>query len=482
MNWPPFSNRVGRGLIKTTTIGSSPRRCPTLNLDAMKLRLHLCLISFGFLTAAFGAEDWKAGLASVKITPEKPVLMYGYANRVKPFERVGQDIYAKALVLADSSGNRAVMVTTDLGAMPADFVAPLTQRITEKTGLTRDQILLSWAHNHAGPNLSMKVTPGAGISVADAENRVAYTQWVIDRIVDLVAQANARLEPARISQGGGMVNFVMNRREFTPRGVILGVNPRGPVDRSVPVLRIEGSDGKARAVLFGAACHNTTLGSQNYELCGDYAGFAEHFLEEKHPGLQAMFIMGCGGDANPYPREGMENTRKHGSTLADEVDRVLTGKLRAIAGPLKVTYGRVDLPLQSLSAETLKPLAEKSANWQMDTARKLLGMLERGEKPLTHHSAPVAVWQFGRDLTFVALPSEVVVDYVQLVEAAIGHLNLWVAAYCNEGFGYVPSARVIREGGYETRGLIAGDGWFAPATQDALVGKVAELAKQAGRP
>lgn len=455
---------------------------PDAHAAFMKFALSVLFAGCSFLSVALGNEGWKVGLASVKITPEKPVLMYGYANRVKPFDRVEQDIFAKALVLVDAEGHRAVLVTTDLGAMPASFVDPLTQRITEKTGLKREQILLSWAHNHAGPNLAMKVTPGAGVSVTDAENRVAYTQWLLERIVALVAQANARVEPARISHGQGMVNFVMNRREFTPRGVILGVNPRGPVDRSVPVLRIDGSDGKARAVLFGAACHNTTLGSQNYDLCGDYAGFAEHFIEEQHPGLQAMFIMGCGGDANPYPREGMENTRKHGATLADEVGRVLAGKLRPIAGPLKVTYGRVDLPLQSPTVETLKPLAEKSPNWQMDTARKLLGMLERGEKPLSHHSAPVAVWQFGGDLTFVALPSEVVVDYVQLVEQAIGPLNLWVAAYCNEGFGYVPSARVIREGGYETRGIIGGDGWFAPETQDALVGKVAELAKQAGRP
>lgn len=447
----------------------------------MKTPLSFLLTALIFLSSALGAEDWKAGLATVKITPEKPVLMYGYANRVKPFERVAQDIYAKALVLEDAQGRRAVMVTTDLGAMPAAFVDPLTERITAKTGLQREQILLSWAHNHAGPNLSMKVTPGAGISVADAENRVAYTQWLINRIVDLVVQANARLEPARLSHGQGIINFVMNRREFTPRGVILGVNPRGPVDRSVPVLRVDGADGRPRAVLFGAACHNTTLGSQNYDLCGDYAGYAEHDLEKKYPGTQAMFMMGCGGDANPFPREGLDNTRKHGAELAAEVARVLEAKLRPIAGPLTVSLGRVDLPLQAPTIEALKPLVANAPGWQSDTARKLLGMLERGEKPLTHYPAPVAVWQFGRDLTFVALPSEVVVDYVQLVEAAIGPLNLWLAAYCNEGFGYVPSARVLREGGYETRGLIGADGWFAPQTQDALVGKVAELAKKVGR-
>jgi neutral ceramidase len=448
----------------------------------MKSLLSWLVVCLCLLPAVRGGTDWKAGFASVKITPEKPVLMYGYANRVKPFERVAQDIYAKALVLEDEQGRRAVIVTTDLGAMPGSFADPLAQRITEKTGLQREQILLSWAHNHAGPNLSLKVTPGAGISVADAENRVTYTRWLQDRLVELVVAANARLEPATLWHGQGVANFVMNRREFTPRGVILGVNPRGPVDRSVPVLRVDGADGKPRAVLFGAACHNTTLGSRNYDLCGDYAGYAQHFLQEKFPGLQAMFIMGCGGDANPYPREGMENTRQHGAELAGEVARVLAAKLRPVAGPLKISFGTVDLPLQTPTREDLKPLAEKSSGVQADSARKMLATLERGEKLQTHCPAPVAVWQFGGDLTLVALPSEVVVDYVPLIEQRIGPLNLWVAAYCNEGFGYVPSARVLSEGGYETRGLISGDGWFAPQAQDSLAAKVAELATHVGRP
>jgi hypothetical protein len=112
----------------------------------------------------------------------------------------------------------------------------------------------------------------------------------------------------------------------------------------------------------------------------------------------------------------------------------------------------------------------------------MLAMLERGEKLPTHWSAPIAVWQFGRDLTLVALSGEVVYDYVQLVEKAIGPLNLWIAAYANEGFGYLPSARLISEGGYETRGLSSGDGWFAPTAEDAVVATVRNLAKKVGRP
>src|SRR5205814_2805641 len=140
-----------------------------------------------------------------------------------------------------------------------------------------------------GPALSLDPAPRDGRSTGDAQRTVAYTRQLQDKIVDLIVQAASRLEPARLSWGTGVAPFVMNRREFTPAGVILGVNPRGLADRSVPVLRVDATDGKPLAILFGAATHNTTLGPDNYQISGDYAGFAQTYLQEKLPKVQAMF-------------------------------------------------------------------------------------------------------------------------------------------------------------------------------------------------
>src|SRR5262249_36950521 len=141
----------------------------------------------------------------------------------------------------------------------------------------------------------------------------------------------------------------------TPGGVILGVNPRGPADRSVPVFRVDGPDGKPRAVLFGAATHNTTLTDRCYEVCGDYAGFAQEYVEKQYPGPEALFLLGCAGDSNPYPRGTMEIAREHGTALGKEVCRVLETKLRPVRGPLKIAFDKVNLPLQAPpSREELK--------------------------------------------------------------------------------------------------------------------------------
>jgi neutral ceramidase len=432
-----------------------------------------------FATGVLAAEpSWKVGVASVKITPERPVPMAGYAARTKPFEQVESDIYAKALALEDAEGHRAVLVTSDLIGFTAAVADDICMRIAENTGLKREQVLLNASHSHAGPALS--VTPKN--DDAESLRTVEYTRKLQDQVVNLVEKALADLKPGKLSAGEGVVDFPMNRREFRPTGVILGVNARGPADRSVPLMRVDSPEGQPRAVLFGAGTHNTTLGGENYRLCGDYAGFAEEYVEQQ-TGVPALFMLGCAGDANPYPRGTMELTRQHGATLGKEVCRVLDSKLHPIRGPLRIAFGQAALPLEQVpSREELERRAAGKTRYHPAGAQGVLALLEKGETPPTEYTCPFTVLQFGDDLTLVALPGEVVIDYLLMLEKALGPNQLWVIAYSNDVFGYLPSARVLDEGGYETRGLYSGGaGYFASSAQDVVVAHVRELARQAGR-
>jgi hypothetical protein len=452
-----------------------------------KIGIVTCLgwaVSLCAHSGAAAAElEWKAGLAQIKITPEQPVLMSGYAARKKPFEKVATDLYVKALILEDGEGHRAALVTSDLLGFPANVAEPICERIEKSTGLARANILLNSSHTHTGPQVSLKMPAKDDPGEGEALRTIDYTRSLQDKVVEVVEQAAKKPEPVQLSWGSGVAHFVMNRREFAPDGVILGANPRGLADRSVPVLKIAAPDGTPRAILFGAAVHNTTLRSDYYQICADYAGFAQTLLQEKYPGAQAMFMLGCAGDADPYPFGNMDLARQHGTALGQEVSRVLELKLRPVRGPLHIEFTRVDLPLQSdLSREQLQELAANKRSPKSYGATEMLALLDRGEKPPTHYSCPVTVWQFGGDLTLVGLSGEVVVDYVPLLEKALGPNQLWVAAYCNDVFGYLPSARVLAEGGYETRGLYSGGaGFFTPRAQEVLVPTVRELARKAGR-
>jgi hypothetical protein len=463
----------------------------TANIVSPRWTVGIIIVLAGAVAAPGGGSkqadkgntaSWKVGLAQVKITPEQPVVMSGYAGRTKPYAKVVADLYAKAMVLEDADGHRGVIVTSDLLGFPAEVAEPICARIEKKTGLKREQILLNSSHTHAGPALRLKA-PAKDEPGGEAFRSVEYTRHLQDHVVELVVQALARLEPAKLSWGVGVIDFAMNRREFTPKGIILGVNPRGLTDRGVPVLRVDGADGKMRAVLIGAAVHGTTLGGDNYDVCGDFAGFAQAYVEERLPHTQAMFMIGCAGDANPYPRGTMELTRKHGKSLGDEVCRVLGGKLRPVRGPLRIAFDRVSVPLAPVpSRDELQKLAADKRSAKNWGAAQMLAILDRGEKPPTYYPCPLTVWQFDSDLTMVGLSGEVVVDYVQAIEKAIGPNQLWVAAYCNDVFGYLPSARVATEGGYETRGLYSGGaGFFDARAEPVVVEAVRKLAQSVGR-
>jgi neutral ceramidase len=453
----------------------NPVMCRTAALLITALATSLCHAQ---------EAEWKVGVARVKVTPTQPVFMAGYAARNKPYEAIHDELFAKVLVLQDKEGGRGVLVTSDVIGFQAEIATPLRERVAKQAGTSAGSVIINSSHTHTGPALSLDPTPREGLAMADAERTVAYTKELCDKIVHAAGEAAGKLQPAKLSWGTGVVHFVMNRRESTTeRGIILGVNARGFADRSVPVLRIDDPSGKLMAVVCGAASHNTTLGAQDYEISGDYAGHAQRLIEEQHPGVLAMFVLGCAGDANPYPRGTHEIAQNHGKELAQEVGRVLTTRLAPARGPLWTAFGEAELPLASPpSREQLEKAAAGKSGAMIWVAQQTLARLNRGEKLPTHYSCPLAVWQFGDDLTLVALSGEVVSDYVRLLEDALGFNRLWIAAYSNDVYGYLPSARILREGGYETRGLyFGGIGLFTPDAQEHLVAKVRELAKVAGR-
>ncbi|HSH14883.1 MAG TPA: neutral/alkaline non-lysosomal ceramidase N-terminal domain-containing protein, partial [Verrucomicrobiae bacterium] len=211
--------------------------------------------------------EWKVGLANAKITPAEPIMMAGYASRKSPSEGVETDLFAKAMAFEDSEGHKALLVTADIIGFPGDITESIAARLKQFTGIPREAVLLNGSHIHTGPVVAV----GRSSEFPEEyQQRIRdYAKEFEDKIVAIGEQALANMKPARISWSTGVAHFVMNRREFTPRGVILGVNPRGIADRTVPVMRVEGASGELRAVLYGAATHNTTLTGDHMKLDGD---------------------------------------------------------------------------------------------------------------------------------------------------------------------------------------------------------------------
>jgi uncharacterized protein YjeT (DUF2065 family) len=434
---------------------------------------------WGTVSPAAEPVVWKAGAAAVKITPETSLRMAGYAGRKKPSEGVAQDLWAKALAVEDAQGSRAVIVTLDLIGMSRALRDWLEGEVQQRYGLPRAGLLMNASHTHCGPSLRPPWQPDPKQPAAQPkEPAEQYMVQLQQRLVAVVGDALKRLAPARLDFLRARAGFAMNRRRPTDLGFRNAPSPDSPVDHEVPVLRVTDPQGKLVAVLFGYACHNTTMG--DYLFRGDYAGYAQQYFQEDHPGTVAMFMAGCGADQNPYPRSKEELVRYHGRTLATAVEAALQAVPRPLGGPLRTALEDVTLDFTPPpSRAELEQFAANPKSPQRSSAQRLLKQLQETGKLRTSYSYPVQVLRFGQDLTLVALAGEVVVDYALRLKRELAGPAVWVAGYTNDVLGYVPSARVLAEGGYEAgRGVAYGTllGGFAPSLEERIVAKARQLA------
>jgi hypothetical protein len=438
----------------------------------------------GVMTASAAAQEpdvaWKVGVASVSITPDGPLWMAGYGARNKPAEGKAHDLFAKALALEGVAGTRLVILTTDLANIPRTLRDSVAKEAQTRYGLPFASLLLNVSHTHCAPVVRSGTLLMYDLPPAEWERIDRYGAALHEKLVSVVGKALADRKPARLSYSHARCGFAMNCRLPTPKGYQNSPNPEGPVDHDVPVLRVDGPDGKLRAVLFGYACHNTTLSF--YQFCGDYAGYAQEYLEADHPGLTALFMLGCAGDQNPYPRSTLDLAKQHGRSLATAVEAALLPKSRPVRGPLRVALEEVTLDFVPPSGrDELLRKQETGDKYARKNAHALLDELARTGRIRSNYAYPIQVVQFGKDLTLVALAGEVVVDYSLRLKRELAGTPLWVAGYTNDIFTYVPSVRVLKEGGYEGAEAIRFTnlpGPFAPSVEERIVSKVHELMRR----
>ncbi|HZY83980.1 MAG TPA: neutral/alkaline non-lysosomal ceramidase N-terminal domain-containing protein [Gemmataceae bacterium] len=448
------------------------------------LPLALCAYAVPLAAAEPAPVAWKAGVAVRVITPEGPQWMAGYGNRNKPSEGKLTELYVKALALEDPKGGRLVLLTSDLVGVPRSLSVAVAEEVRKRTGLPRERLMLTVSHTHCGPVLRDSLSDMYDMPAELAAKVGPYTNQVRDRMVEVIVRALADLKPAALAVGRGTARFAVNRRKPTARGVVNDANPAGPVDHDVPVLRVTAPDGKLRAVVFGYACHNTTL--QFYRWCGDYAGFAQRYLEEKHPGAAALFWTGCGADANPLPRGKVEQCEKYGRELADAVEAVLSGTLTVVRGDGAARYAEIALPFDKLPGKEKWAADLLSKQYAVrKRAERYSKQLREGAKIDDHYGHyPVQVWRLGEQVTWVALGGEVVVDYgLRLKKELRGGPAVWVTGYANDVMAYVASKRVLAEGGYEADSSMIYYGQptnWAPEVEEKIVGKARELVKEVG--
>lgn len=424
------------------------------------------------------SSQWLVGVGRAKITPNEPMWMAGYASRTSPFQDVAIDLWAKTILMQDSGGNQMLLVTLDLVGLGHGMSTQIIQAIQDRHQLHRSQIVLSTSHTHSGPVVGDNLRPmySYQLPAEQQELILQYSQFLKSQILLAVQQAFDTKQKAELKRGSGSASFATNRRNNVEGEVPKRRSSRqleGPVDHSVPVLVAYKADKTPLAIVFGYACHATVLSGNR--ISGDYPGYAQIELERHYPGCTALFWAGCGADQNPLPRRTEELAEHYGQCLALAVRSVLlTHELQMVTGPARHQYQ--EIPLLYSSVPSREQLTEQFASdniYEKMRAQMLMEAVDAGRPLSESYKYPIQSWQFDDGLKWVFLGGEVVVDYSARIQSELLDQPVWVTAYANDVMAYIPSLRVLREGGYEGATAMVYYGlpssWAESVEQDIIV-------------
>ena len=415
-----------------------------------RIGLQLFFLSF-FILQLQAVNDneekytWKIGTGRTVITPNEPTWMAGYSSRTSPSEGKLHDLWAKALLLEDARGNRSLLITMDILGVSKDFSDEVRNLINRKYNLNNSQIILSSSHTHSGPVISRALQYIYPMTEQDWKVVDKYTEQLKEKLVELVDQAIKNLQPAHIYTQNGITRFQVNRRNNRENSITPTTELKGPNDYAVPVIKIESPDKQLLAVVFGYACHPTTLSINMFS--GDYAGFAQLELEKRYPGVTAMFFQGAGADQNPLPRRTVPLAIQYGKQLAATVERVLSEEMPQQESNLITRYSEIDLLIDDpLPTEELQVIA-KGSDYQARWANGIISELKTKGHLIKSYPFPVGYWQIGQQKLFI-LGGESVIAYSMKLKQTYGE-QIFVMSYANDVMGYIPSEVILEEGGYE---------------------------------
>lgn len=433
------------------------------------MRFACLAVTFWIATSSVHAAGLTVGAAQVDITPPVGIPMAGYYS-VRGAEGTHDPLWAKVIVF-EQDGTRAALVGLDLITTTFGMVTEARQAIEAKTGIPGSHVMISATHSHTGPVLAGR-GPRDDVFGGNSNLVGEYMKVLPQKIAEAVTKADAARRPARISQViGNEENLAFNRRFHMMDGTVGWnpgkknpriVRPAGPVDAAVPIVYVEGTDGKPIAAYVNFAMHLDTVGGMYFS--SDYAyTLSKALTAAKGESLVTLFTIGCAGDINhinvksPLPQKGHGEAARIGTRLAGEVLRAWDDLTPATEGKMFVSRETVDLPLAPITPADVEKAREvadqvrggaKPAPKFLDQvhAFKTLDVQARLGKP---YAVEVQVIALGDDVAFVSLPGEIFVRIGLEIKKQSPFKNTIIAELANGAIGYIPDRPAYPEGNYE---------------------------------
>ncbi|TYR36727.1 hypothetical protein FXV77_08930 [Sphingobacterium phlebotomi] len=408
-----------------------------------------CLSISGKTRESVAEGKWRVGVATADITPDENIWMAGYAARKEPAQGKMHALWVKAMVMDDSTGYRTIWVSSDILGFPRAMADRIKAELGRVLQVNKGQIVLNSSHTHSGPVLADALQDIYPLQEGQQGKIDRYSDWLEKKVISTVLKAASEMEAVSLQAGTGVTRFQVNRRNNPVATLHTVTELKGPSDHAVSVITAKRRDGTVKTIMFSYACHPTVL--DGFEWSGDYPGVAQIELENRYPGAVAMFFQGAAGDQNPLPRRTKPLAIQYGKELAAAVEQVLQDNGMKLLSPVqRSAYREVELFFSKMpTVADLDQMIRKDGDktYRSRWARRLHRKLTDGEQLETSYPYPVQALTLGGQLV-ISLAGEAVIEYAIGLKQQFG-TETFVLAYSNDVMGYIPSSKVLKEGGYE---------------------------------
>jgi len=384
---------------------------------------------------ALGA-GFSAAAVKVDITPSTSKWLAGYPAR----QSTGvHDHLFHRIIAMDDGHTQFFLVSSDLCLFAPSVYDDVTAQLKRETGIEPLQIWWTVTHTHSAPEvgphgLPKLMMPERYTHEPDQE----YTAFVEKALIDGIKQARSKLAPARLAIGTGFSTANINRRARDPEGRIsLGLNPDGPADRQIGLLRVERPDGSPIALIANYAMHGTALGPQNKLISGDAPGIVAAYVEEKI-GCLVLFINGAAGNLAPIYTVQEDFEAAHITEFNVLLgDRILAGNRALVVAPeVRFRAGQ----------EFVETPRRKGFGWDASLGNYLEA--DKGANGIIR--LPVRFLIVNEDLALWSAPVELFCEISMNVRDRSPFPHTFYFGYANGWLGYLATRKAFGEGGYET--------------------------------
>lgn len=377
--------------------------------------------------------EFRASVVKIDITPDRPQWLLGYAAR----QSTGvHDPLFHRIVALDDGRTQFYLVSTDIALFSPAFYDEFCAELKKQTGIERKSVWWTVTHTHSAPELGPPGLAKAFLAGRyDHEPDWEYAKAVKQKLIDGIVEAKGKLAPARLRVGTTRSNANINRRSRDPNGKIyLGLNPDGPVDRQVGLLRLDRPDGTPIALIANYAMHGTVLGGKNQLISGDAPGVVAAYVEQKL-GAPMLYINGATGDIAPI------------YSVYDDFKRVRIAEFNVLLGD-RIVQAMNTLPASAAAVKL--EAAEEYLVTPLKAGLKWPEELAAYITPQSEVRLPLRFLRINKETALWAAPLELFCEIAMDVRAQSKVKNTFYFGYANGWLGYLPTKQAFSEGGYET--------------------------------